>query len=62
MLTCGLSIVLHGVTAAPAAATVGAYIRRQGELAETEPVEPMRGRLGELDNHADQNGKTGEKP
>lgn len=59
MLTCGLSIVLHGLTAAPAAAKVGAYIRRQGELTETEPVEPMRSRFGELKNDANQNGQTG---
>jgi NhaP-type Na+/H+ or K+/H+ antiporter len=42
VITVALSIVLHGVTAAPLARLYGAYVNRRGECAEVEPVSEMR--------------------
>jgi NhaP-type Na+/H+ or K+/H+ antiporter len=42
VVTVALSIVLHGLTAAPFSALYGAYVKRRGECAEVEPVSEMR--------------------
>lgn len=49
VLTVALSIVLHGVSAAPLAAAYGAHIARSGECAEKRPVTAMPLRHGSSD-------------
>ena len=46
ILTVGLSIVAHGITAAPAALAYGRMARAKGECAENEPVSEMPTRAG----------------
>ena len=46
VVTVGLSIVLHGVTAAPLAKAYGAFVKNRGECAETQEVSEMPVRHG----------------
>lgn len=46
IVTVALSVILHGITAAPLAARYGALARRMGECEETMPVVEMPLRHG----------------
>ncbi len=46
ILTVAMSIIAHGISAAPAAARYGRMTRAQGDCAETEPVSEMPTRTG----------------
>ena len=48
-----VSIVVHGMTAAPLARLYGAVVARMGECAESEPVPEMRLRVSETRNRPD---------
>ena len=50
MVTVTLSVILHGITAAPFAARYGALARRMGECEENRPVVEMPLRHGNLPN------------
>ena len=49
ILTVGLSILAHGITAAPLAGIYGRMARDQGDCAENEPVSEMATRHGWVD-------------
>jgi len=46
VVTVGLSVLLHGLTAAPLAKLYGRFVAKRGECAELIPIEPMRLRHG----------------
>ncbi len=48
IVTCGLSIFVHGLTAAPGTAWLGAYIKRRTTMEETMPVSEMPTRAGDM--------------
>jgi len=48
IVTCGLSIVVHGMTAAPATARLGAYLSKKRKMEEMKAVEEMPTRAGDM--------------